>query len=67
VIDGKVMGKTITPKLVPLMQSVDEFAGMKYGKEIDWYSRDATERLFLCYNWHGLPGNTETYAAMAYW
>jgi hypothetical protein len=34
-IAGKIMGKTITPKLVPLVELVDEFVEMKYGTVID--------------------------------
>jgi len=58
VIAGKVLEKTITPKLVELMASVEEFVELKYGNEVNGYSRDATERLFLYYNRHGLPGNS---------
>lgn len=56
-IAGEIMGKRIKPALVPLMESVDEFMRMKYWEQVDSYLRDATERLFLYYNCHGLLGN----------
>ena len=56
-IAGKVIGKTITPVLTGFSKAVDDFVSWKYGEDVPSYSRDATERLFLYYNRHGLPGN----------
>lgn len=56
-IAGQAMGKTITPERTELMQAVDAFVAWKYGEQVPPYSQDATERLFLYYDRHGLPGN----------
>jgi len=54
---GRVIGKEVRVEKRGFEESVDTFLSMMFGGRADSKIRDATERMLLYYNRHGLVGN----------
>ena len=59
-IIGEAIGKDVVVEQAEYQEAVKSFLEMKYGDEMDIYTRDAVERMLLYYNRRGILGNPNT-------